>query len=80
MPSLLFNVFDNVAFDSFTGLREYREQFLKAGAQDVHLAGSGPALFTLTQDKTEAEQLHLRLQQKGLECYLADTLATIEKI
>jgi len=80
MPSLLFNVFDNVAFDSVTGLRDYWQKFVKAGARDVHLAGSGPALFTLTQDKTEAEDLYVRLQQQGFECYLTDTLATIEKI
>jgi len=80
MPSLLFNVFDNVAFDSFTGLRDYWQKFVKAGARDVHLAGSGAALFTLTEDKTEAEDLYVRLQQQGLECYLTETLATIEKI
>jgi len=80
MPSLLFNVFDNVAFDSFTGLRDYWQKFVKAGARDVHLAGSGAALFTLTEDKTEAEDLYVRLQQQGFECYLTDTLATIEKV
>lgn len=79
-PSLLFNVFDNVAFDSFARLRDYWQKFVKAGARDVYLAGSGPALFTLIEDKAQAEELHLRLQQKGLECYLADTLATIEKV
>ena len=73
-PSLLFNTFDNVAFDSFSGLREYRQKFLKAGAEDVHLAGSGPALFILIEDKTQAEDLYIRLQQQGLECYLTDTL------
>ena len=80
LVSNVFNVFDAVALNSFTGLKEYREQFLKAGAQEVHLAGSGPALFTLVKDKTQAEELYLRLQQQGLECYLTDTLATIEKV
>ncbi len=80
MVSNVFNVFDDVALDSFTGLREYWQQFLKAGAQEVHLAGSGPALFALAKDKAQAEELYLRLQQQGLECYLTDTLATIEKV
>ena len=73
-PSILFNTFDNVAFDSFSGLREYWQKVVKAGAQEVHLAGSGPALFTLIEDKTQAEDLYIRLQQQGLECYLTDTL------
>ncbi len=73
--SMLFNVFDGVALDSFARLGEYREQFLKAGANDVHLAGSGPALFTLVEDKAQAEELYRHLQQQGLECYLTETLA-----
>jgi len=80
IPSLLFNVFDDVARDSFAGLEEYWERFLKAGAKEVHLAGSGPALFTLMKDKAQAEDLYIRLQQQGLESYLAETLAAIDKL
>jgi 4-diphosphocytidyl-2-C-methyl-D-erythritol kinase len=71
----LFNVFDNVAAHSFTGLGEYREQFLKAGARQVHLAGSGPTLFTLVKSKALAEQIYRNLQEQGLESYLTDTSA-----
>ncbi|MDI6814887.1 MAG: 4-(cytidine 5'-diphospho)-2-C-methyl-D-erythritol kinase [Dehalococcoidales bacterium] len=78
-PSSLFNVFEDVAPDNFTGLREYWQQFLKAGAQQVHLAGSGPALFTLIKDKAQAEELYIRLRQQRLESYLTDTLAAIEQ-
>lgn len=80
VPSRLFNVFENIALGSFIGLKEYWGQFLKAGATNVHLAGSGPALFTLVKDKAQAEDLYIRLQQQGFECYLADTLATTEKV
>ncbi len=76
--SSLFNVFDEVALDNFTGLGEYREQFLKAGAQEVHLTGSGPALFTLVRDKNRAEKIYANLQKQGLESYLSDTLPAIE--
>ncbi len=79
-PSSLSNVFDDVALDSFTGLGEYWQQFLEAGAQEVHLAGSGPSLFALIKDKAQAEKLYLNLQQQGLESYLTDTLTTVEKI
>ena len=75
LVSNIFNVFDGVARDSFTGLGEYWQQFLEAGAQQVHLAGSGPALFTLLKDKVEAGRLHRNLQQRGLESYLVETLA-----
>ena len=79
-PSSLFNVFDEVALDNFAGLGEYREQFLRVGAQAVHLAGSGPALFTLVGDKNQAEKIYENLQKRGLESYLTDTLPAIEPI
>ena len=72
-PSLLFNTFENVAFERFPGLRVHKEHFTKLGAKDVHLAGSGPALFGLIKDKAEAERLYENLQKQGVECYLAET-------
>jgi 4-diphosphocytidyl-2-C-methyl-D-erythritol kinase len=72
-PSMLFNTFENVAFDRFSGLKVYKEHIIKLGALYVHLAGSGPALFTLVEDKVEAEKLYGYLQKQGLECYLAET-------
>jgi 4-diphosphocytidyl-2-C-methyl-D-erythritol kinase len=78
--SMLFNVLDKVAVDNFAGLGEYWQQFLKAGAQEVHLAGSGPALFTLVKDKAEAEKIYHNLQQQGLETYLTETLAAKETV
>lgn len=78
IPSTLFNVFDVVAPDSFPELEEYRQLFLKAGGREVHLAGSGPALFTLVKDKAQAEKIYWHLQKQGLEAYLTETLAGIE--
>ena len=79
-PARLFNVFENVAFDSFAGLKDHRKQFLQAGASSVHLAGSGPALFTLIRNKAQAEKIYGNLQQLGLESCLTDTLVTIEQV
>ena len=73
------NVFDNIADDSFPGIDEYRKHFLGAGATEVHLAGSGPSLFTLLPDKVEADNIHRRLERAGLECYVAETLASIDE-
>lgn len=74
----LFNVFDNVAIGSFTGLGDYWEQFLQSGAQEVHLTGSGPTLFALPKKRVQAERIHNNLQRQGLESYLVETLAAID--
>ncbi|MFC2045174.1 4-(cytidine 5'-diphospho)-2-C-methyl-D-erythritol kinase [Chloroflexota bacterium] len=76
--SVLFNVFDEVAENNFPGLDEYRQQFLQAGAQEVHLAGSGPTLFTLLKNKAQAEDLYNCLKGNGLETYLADSLTAVD--
>ncbi len=78
--SNVFNVFDSVAGESFPGLEGYWQQFLKAGVEEVHLAGSGPALFTLVKDKAQAEKIYGNLQKEGLESYLTETLGAIEEI
>ncbi len=76
----LFNVFDNVAYNSFDGLDDSRRRFLKAGAANVHLAGSGPALFTLVKGKARAEGIYANLQRQGLRSYLAETLESISSL
>jgi 4-diphosphocytidyl-2-C-methyl-D-erythritol kinase len=73
-PSLLFNTFENVAFDYFKGLEVYKEHILKLGAPHVHLAGSGPALFAVFRDKSQAGDLYTRCKNQGMEVYLANTL------
>jgi len=79
-PSLLFNTFENITFDRSSELDVYRSHIMKVGARDVHLAGSGPALFTLLKDRAEAEDLHIRLQQQGMETYLTDTATSAERV
>jgi 4-diphosphocytidyl-2-C-methyl-D-erythritol kinase len=76
-PSMLFNTFENVAFEQFPGLKVYKEHFIKLGATNVHLAGSGPALFTLAEDRAEAERIYENLQKQKMECYLVETPAAI---
>jgi len=77
-PSLLFNTFENVAFARFSGLGVARSHFVKMGATSVHLAGSGPTLFTMVKDKAKAEELYIRCQQQGMETRLVETLAGID--
>lgn len=79
-PENLLNAFDRVAYDIFEGLDSYRERFLEAGAGSVHLAGSGPALFTLAKDRAQAEKVYANLKGRGLEAYLAETMAAIDRL
>jgi 4-diphosphocytidyl-2-C-methyl-D-erythritol kinase len=78
-PLTLFNVFDQVAPANFTGLEDYWGQFTQASNHEVHLAGSGSALFTLLDDRLQAEQIYQRLRQEGLDSYLTETLANIDR-
>ncbi len=80
IPSLLFNTFENVAFAHQSKINVYRSHAIKVGAPNVHLAGSGPTLYTLLEDKTQAEELYLRLQHQRMQPYLAETLASIDQI
>ena len=73
-PSLLFNTFENVAFELFPKLKLYRDHFVKLGADQVHLAGSGPTLFTMMDDEMQAENLYAHCQLQNLETYLAKTV------
>ena len=72
-PQMLFNTFENIAFIDDT-IKTYKEHLLKLGAPCVHLAGSGPTLFTIFDDKTAAEEYMSRCESQGMEAYLASTL------
>jgi len=73
--SSLFNIFERVAFAAFPGLEGYWQHLLDLGADNVHLAGSGPTLFTLVQDEAKGKKLHRSLSEEGLEAYLVQTVA-----
>ncbi len=66
----LFNVFDEAGLRFYSGLKEYQQKFLEAGAPEVHLAGSGPTLFALMRDEIKAIEIQKRLQTRGMEAYL----------
>jgi len=78
--SLLFNTFENVTFTRSSKLSVYRSHIIKIGASNIHLAGSGPGLFTLLREKDEAEDLYTRLLQQGMECYLTDTVTSADRV
>ncbi len=75
--STLFNVFERAAFAFYPGLLDYRQRFLDAGAATVHLAGAGPTLFVLVEDRSRGEELHQLLCGYGLEAYLVQTIGAV---
>jgi len=77
-PSMLFNTFENVAYSFFPKLRVYKEHFIKLGAENVHLAGSGPTLFSMLEDRSQAEELYTRCKDQKMHCYLAATLSSLD--
>jgi 4-diphosphocytidyl-2-C-methyl-D-erythritol kinase len=77
-PALLFNTFENVAFERYAELAVYRDHILKIGATNVHLAGSGPALFTVVQNKAEDKDFIKRLKSQHLDLHLVQTMVNIE--
>lgn len=71
----LFNAFERVAFATFPGLERFWRRFSELGADNVHLAGSGPCMFSLMRDRPRGEELSRRLKKEGLEAYLVQTRA-----
>lgn len=69
----LFNAFEQVACAAFPGLETYWRRFRELGAGAVHLAGSGPTLFTMLTDRSQAAGLYQSLEEEGLEAYLVQT-------
>ena len=75
--SLLFNTFENVVFARGEELTNYRDHLLKLGAPNVHLAGSGPTLFTILNGKPQAEGLVKRFKDLQIEAYLTETRSSL---
>lgn len=73
-----FNVFEQVADEVYAGLGRWRRRFLDLGAGNVHLAGSGPTLFTISRDKAKLDRVYRSLVAEGLETYLVQTVVRHE--
>lgn len=72
--SILFNTFENIAFDIYPGLNVYKEHLIKLGAPHIHLAGSGPTLYSILDNENQAEELFKRCKDQGMQVYLVKTL------
>ena len=63
-PELLFNTFDGMAFELYPGLEAYWETMRSFGAREIHLAGSGPSIFTPVGRKETGTALELLLRHR----------------
>jgi 4-diphosphocytidyl-2-C-methyl-D-erythritol kinase len=70
-----FNTFENVAFECFPGLDAARRHFMKLGAREVRLAGSGPVLFTAVKDRAAAEELSGLLEKQNMRPFVAKAVS-----
>jgi 4-diphosphocytidyl-2-C-methyl-D-erythritol kinase len=73
--SSLYNAFEMIAFTVYAGLEDHWHHFSMLGADNIHLSGSGPTLFTIVRDMAQGEGLHSSLISEGLEAYLVQTVA-----
>lgn len=73
-PAMLFNAFEDVAFQDFTIKHLYVEPLKKMGALHVHLCGSGPMLFTMLPDLARAGEIYRKCKTQGMKAILAATI------
>ena len=70
---LSFNVFEQVAFDAYSGLDRVMRDTIQAGATFVHLSGTGPALYALASGEAEGLRIRDRLVSGGHRAWLLQT-------
>ncbi|MBN1691669.1 MAG: 4-(cytidine 5'-diphospho)-2-C-methyl-D-erythritol kinase [Dehalococcoidia bacterium] len=71
---VIFNVFEKVMSAAYPGLDMYINEFCLAGASKVHLAGSGPVLFTMLNGNRQASDIHAALLARKLEAYIVTSV------
>jgi 4-diphosphocytidyl-2-C-methyl-D-erythritol kinase len=76
----LYNAFDRAAYEIFDGLGDHRDALLEAGATTVHVAGSGPALFTLAASEADAREIARRLDNMKCRVDVARSTSADEAI
>ena len=74
-PNHIFNVFDAVADDVYPDFRSLRARLADAAGSAVHLAGSGPTLFTMLASESDAVAVHRRWATLSAPTYAAKTVA-----
>jgi len=74
--AMLVNTFERVAYRVFPSLASFADAMRAAGAERVHLAGSGPSLFTPAPDEAAGNAMAERLSASGLRAWCVPTVAS----
>lgn len=72
--SMLYNVFENVAFQVFPGLGDLYQRVANLVADPPHLCGAGPALFCMPSSEEEYQEVVKALQYCKASAYLAHAI------
>ena len=67
---MLYNTFDSIAADASNGLERYRVAMEKTGAAGIHLAGSGPLLFSMFDSREDALSVQTKLSLINMDSLL----------
>ncbi|MCX6004733.1 MAG: 4-(cytidine 5'-diphospho)-2-C-methyl-D-erythritol kinase [Chloroflexi bacterium] len=67
VPASLHNAFDFIVFKAYPELVRYWRPFHRCGAGKLHLAGSGPMIFSLAEDEAKANEIKQKLGELGIE-------------
>ncbi len=66
-PAFMFNVFQSIAPQAFTGWQSVYDAFARLGAADIVLSGAGPSMFAFAPSKEVATAWALLLKRRA-EC------------
>lgn len=72
--TLLDNTFEKVANSLHPGLETVQRQLIELGISSLHLAGSGPTLYSIYSDEKEAEYIVSLLAGQKFTFYLTETI------
>jgi 4-diphosphocytidyl-2-C-methyl-D-erythritol kinase len=77
-PTRVFNAFDQAASRMFENVAAYRTELRDASGSEPHLAGAGPALFSVCDSRDEADCVAGRLEGSEARVFVARTLGAVE--
>jgi 4-diphosphocytidyl-2-C-methyl-D-erythritol kinase len=70
---LLCNAFEDIVLDMYPGLSYYISGFIRSGVS-AHITGAGPALFTIFDEKAQAENFYKICQDRRVTVHLVATV------
>ncbi len=69
----LFNIFENVVMTEHPLVRQIKEEFIRAGASGALMTGSGPTVFALAQDASNAQHIYEQVSRLVDFCIVTRT-------